>query len=129
MNDNQLAKEWFIKAEHDFSDAFLLFKDGGYADTICFLCHQAAEKCLKGFLFAKQNDYPRIHNLIVLLDSCVKYDKKFVDTFEDTKFLNKFYIEARYPINPPSMPSKKDAEKSISSAEAIMKIAEEYFKI
>lgn len=127
MKDNKIAKEWFLRADHDFSDAVILFKEDGYPDTICFLCHQAAEKYFKGFLIAKEKNFPRIHNLLVLIDKCANFDSRFIDAFEEAKFLNKFYIEARYPINPASMPSKNDAERAIESAETIITITESIF--
>jgi HEPN domain-containing protein len=47
-----LAKEWFVKAKADLDFAKLGFKETKHYGQICFLCQQAVEKYLKGFLVA-----------------------------------------------------------------------------
>ena len=118
--DSKIPKDWLNRANHDISDANLLFRDGGYADTVCFLCHQAVEKYLKGYLLAKGIEYPRIHNLPELLDLCVEMNGEFVDFIDNTKYLNQFYIESRYPIDPPCLPSKKETKQAIEATEEII---------
>ncbi len=49
--DEQLAREWFGKAERDLLTAdTMLGVSPAPTDVVCFHCQQAAEKYLKGFL-------------------------------------------------------------------------------
>lgn len=69
------AQNWLEKAERNLSDAKLLFREGGFADTICFLCQQTAEKSLKGLLVSQEQEITnefRIHDLVRLINFCQK---------------------------------------------------------
>ncbi|MDI6883200.1 MAG: HEPN domain-containing protein [Patescibacteria group bacterium] len=100
-NYEKLAKEWFIKAEEDWGVAHLLYNERSYPAASCFHSHQAAEKFLKGFLVFYGKDIEeefKIHNLIKLFSYCKKVDKKLPQEMEKScYFLNKYYIETRYP--------------------------------
>jgi len=55
----------------------------------------------------------RIHDLPVLLNKCIKINKNFVDFIDDLKYLNKFYIASKYPIDPPIIFSRQETKKVI----------------
>ena len=123
--NSQIPREWFEKGNHDISDAILLFREGGFTDSICYHCHQAVEKYLKGYLLLKKGNYPRIHELSVLLDKCVEIDKIFIDFFDEVKFLDKFYIESKYPMDSPKMFSQEEAKQAVEAAEKIISFINE----
>lgn len=119
--DSQVAHEWFDKGDHDLSDAILLFRHGGFADSVCYHCHQAVEKYLKGYLLLHTEFFIKIHDLPVLLDKCVETNPTMLTLLDEIKFLNQFYIESKYPMDPPVMPSRQEAKRAVEMAETIIK--------
>jgi len=99
MQENNLkfAKEWILKAQNDLKTAEILYKENGPTDSLCFHCHQTVEKMFKGFLVFKKGKFPKTHDLIHLLNLSREIDKSFGDLTEETSFLNRYYIETRYP--------------------------------
>ncbi len=63
------GSDWVEKAKHDLINAHhtLTLAEECPFDTVCFHAHQCAEKSLKGLLVAKATDFPRTHDLVVLL--------------------------------------------------------------
>jgi HEPN domain-containing protein len=53
------------------------------------------EKNLKTFLIFKKEEFPRTHNLDLLLQSCSVHQPKFADI--DLKNLEDFAVRGRYP--------------------------------
>lgn len=83
--DSKNYKDWYERAGHDIKDAEILFNEGGYSDTICYLAHQAVEKYLKGFLLFNNTDYPFIHDLVKLLRLCSEFDSNIIDYLDECK--------------------------------------------
>ena len=96
LKDN-LTREWIIKSQNDLKSAEILYREDGPTDSLCFHCHQAAEKIMKGFLVFNKEEFPRTHDLIHLLNLCKKIDRSFKSIEDEVSFLNRFYIEVRYP--------------------------------
>ena len=123
-NFKVLAKEWFEKGDHDLDEAKLSFEHGGWTDIICFHCHQAVEKYLKGFLVSRGRDITakryKIHNFRILLKMCCELDSSLKNLEADCTSLNQYYIEPRYPIGAPKVYPKKEAEEAIKAAEKIV---------
>ena len=117
---NKLYLEWFEKGEHDLDSALVLFENNGYADTICFLCQQAAEKYLKGYLQYNKSEPPKIHSLPALLRLCAQFNKDLLGFIDEVKRLDKYYIDTRYPLGSPVEYSKEEAKDAIDSARGIV---------
>ena len=100
-NYEKLAEEWFAKAREDLGVAHLLYDEKSYSAASCYHAHQAAEKILKGFLVFHGKDIEeefKIHNLIKLFSYCREANKDLPKELENhCYFLNKYYIETRYP--------------------------------
>jgi HEPN domain-containing protein len=64
-------------------------------DIACFHCQQAVEKYLKIFLIFKKQEFPRTHNLDLLLQNCSNQSKAF--ELIDLKNLEDFAVRGRYP--------------------------------
>ena len=76
-SDKALAVEWFDKAEHDLLNVRNNLAAAEVpTDTVCFHCHQAAEKYLKGFLVWHAVPPDRTHDLEDLLQSCAGIDPR-----------------------------------------------------
>jgi len=89
---------WFYKADADFDAAKIL--NGAYkkhTEIICYLCAQAAEKYLKGYLVYKNHEIENTHNLPYLNKLCTTYDAQFEETKMECGILNKFNNNIRYP--------------------------------
>jgi len=97
MNLNETI-QWFSKADGDYDAAKILnnaYKK--HTEIICYLCSQAIEKYLKGYLIFKNHKIENTHNLPYLNSLCVQYDNRFEEIKLDCGILNKFNNNIRYP--------------------------------
>lgn len=117
-NNLKFAKEWILKAQHDLDTAEILNKENGPTDSLCFHCQRATEKMLKGFLIFQKNEFPKIHDLILLLNLCKEIDDDFKELEDEASFLNRYYIETRYP--PEIMDySKKECKEALEATQKL----------
>jgi HEPN domain-containing protein len=96
---NELTAEWIDKAEGDYATAgreLRAHKRPNY-DAVCFHAQQAAEKYLKAFLQEREVVFPRIHNLIQLLELCLPVDSSFEFQRNLLIRLDRYSIRFRYP--------------------------------
>lgn len=113
MDNRDVAKEWFLKAENDLITAEILIKNNGPTDIICFHSQQCAEKYLKGFLCFNNVVPPKIHEVEKLIILCGKIDNSFEDIIEIGENLSDYAVEFRYPVYYKiSMKDAKDAVKN-----------------
>lgn len=94
----RLARQWIEMAEHDLitADHTLSLRENCPFDTVCFHAHQCVEKYLKSYLVFAEVEFPKTHDLVILL--------KLSDTaglagleIGEIQPLNRYSIEARYP--------------------------------
>ncbi len=96
---NELLAEWIAKAEGDYATAEreLHARKRVNYDAVCFHTQQMAEKYLKAFLFQNDVDFPKIHNLVELLqlglplDPSLNMHRELFDRLED------YAVQFRYP--------------------------------
>ena len=119
MADPKVIQEWLNKADEDYEFALSVVEDSTFYAQICFHFHQAAEKYLKSFIVAWDLEFLKIHDLPVLLKSCLAKDKSIQILSDDCKFLNRFYIDTRYPVHWPTHYDKEEALKAKKSASKI----------
>ncbi len=96
---NDLTREWIDKAEGDFRMAkreAKVRKEPNH-EAVCFHSQQCAEKYLKAYLQDKSIYFPKIHNLIKLLELCLPSDASFELLRDLLESLNKYAVEFRYP--------------------------------
>lgn len=117
-----LSRRWFERGNSDLRSARLLFRGKGPADTTCFLCQQAAEKYLKGFLVYKSVKPARIHDLVALAQRCQKKDKDFEEIEENCRLLNDYYIKPRYPMGITIRYSGQKAREALQLVEEIINL-------
>ena len=71
-------EKWFKKAEEDIYTAKLLLKEtDSPVCIICFHSQQAAEKYLKAYLVVRNIDFPKTHDLKILINICLTFNQKF----------------------------------------------------
>jgi len=65
----EVAHQWIEKAEHDLKNAehTLTLEQDCPFDTICFHAQQCAEKYLKALLVSQSLDFPRTHDMRLLV--------------------------------------------------------------
>jgi HEPN domain-containing protein len=119
MADPQLIQEWLNRADEDFGFADSVIEESPYFAQICFHFHQAAEKYLKAYIIAHDLKFEKIHDLPVLLKTCMQQDPGLQILLDDCKFLNRYYIEARYPVHWPTRYDKEETQKAKLAAEHI----------
>jgi len=120
MNLND-ATLWFFKADADFDAAKIL--NGAYkkhTEIICYLCAQAAEKYLKGYLVYKDHAIENTHNLPYLNKLCITLDPQFEEIKIECGILNKFNNNIRYPDGIET--DENDVILSIKTMEKIISI-------
>jgi HEPN domain-containing protein len=89
-------EQWLEKADHDLIAAQLIIDvQPIILDIACFHCQQAVEKYLKAFLVFKNLDFPKTHNLDLLLKNCADLNEVFSGI--DLLNLEDFAVRGRYP--------------------------------
>jgi HEPN domain-containing protein len=126
MVDKKLIKEWLEKADEDFGFASSVLEESSYFAQICFHFQQAAEKYLKAYIVANELEFRKSHELIELLGICKAHNQTFDSINEECNFLNRFYIDTRYPVHWPTNYCKDDALKAQGAAK---KIADKVFSL
>jgi HEPN domain-containing protein len=99
MDKNTELEQWFIRADEDLKSAEYLatMHYPRPEGIICFHCQQAAEKYLKGFLFQRDVEFPKTHDLIRLLELCENADNQFSTILPKCNTLNRYSVIPRYP--------------------------------
>ena len=114
----EITKEWVVKAEEDLYSADLLLRAGEHPmpGNSCFHSQQCTEKYLKAFLVENEIDYPRSHQLMVLLELCAGLDESFLEISQLCRRQESFAVAVRYPgITIDS----STAEKALQTAKTI----------
>jgi HEPN domain-containing protein len=115
---------WLTRAENDLAFAALGLQYQ-YFSQVCFPCQQASEKALKALLIAGCQRYPRVHNLVELVNRCKEWYPRVVD-FEDlARTLDQYYIPSRYPDGVPGSlstgePAEHHAREALELATRIV---------
>lgn len=117
-----IAEEWLKKADSDLHFARASFEEfDDFYSQMCILCHDAAEKYLKGFIASCGVKPEKIHDLVTLLKECLKNsdDKEKLENLEPCcRTLNHYYTPLKYPSHYPSV-TKEKAQEAIECTERI----------
>lgn len=121
----ELFDLWLKAAKHDLEWAEGSLKLKEYAG-VCFLSQQIVEKSLKAFLYLKNEELRKIHDLDNLLNLAIKYDKRFEKFVLATSTLSSYYLSTRYPdIGDVELFDKKElAEQALVWAKEIFNFVE-----
>jgi HEPN domain-containing protein len=113
------ARPWVEKAENDLRNAehTLTMAEGCPFDTVAFHAHQCAEKYLKALLVLKSEDFPRTHDLRVLLQMAAAAAPVELSMGEVLE-LNRYAVEARYPGDWEPI-GRPDAEHAVDLARQV----------
>lgn len=87
-------------------------------DTVCFHCQQAAEELLKAYLIANGRNYPLSHDLLLILENILEFDKSAEELKDCLINLLPYAVEGRYP-DEYFMPSQDDAVEARQTAQQV----------
>jgi HEPN domain-containing protein len=90
-------KDWIKKASSDLKASKKLSDDIETLDCAVYHTHQCAEKALKAFIILTHQAIPKTHDLGFLLTQCTKIDFELISIQEESRALNSYGVEARYP--------------------------------
>jgi len=108
-DERNYVEQWLEKAAHDLLAARLILDHQPIIlDISCFHCQQAVEKYLKTFLIFHKKDFPKTHNIDLLLKTCSTINDRFKEV--DVKNLEDFAVRGRYPHDF-LLPSVEEAEE------------------
>ena len=122
MREPEEVKDWLKKAEADYAGALHLARrrKAPLPDLVCFHCQQAAEKYLKAFLVFQEALFPKTHDLLSLLESCMKYKSDLGLWSEPFELLNPYSVQFRYPGEEASHDEARVAIRTIKRIRAFM---------
>ena len=91
------VKDWFEIADDDYESAvFLMSKYRKPIEIICYHLIQAVEKYLKAFIQYKGITPQKTHNIEVLLNKCISFDKNFLSIKKECFYINSFTHQLHY---------------------------------
>jgi len=92
------VREWIKIADDDYDSARILNEAvHKHYEVICYLCAQAVEKYLKGYLTYRDVIPQKTHDLPYLNSLCAELDSGFASVRTVCAFLNRFANDIRYP--------------------------------
>lgn len=118
------STDWLLFAENDLKTAKAAFGEG-ITNNACFHAHQTVEKCLKAIVLVKEQEVPKTHDLLFLLEKATVHHSQLTKFSQHCQFLNQFYISTRYPDALPvsgaeSLPTSEDSRQAIAYAEEVL---------
>lgn len=116
--NNSNYSKWFSKAEEDEMSIKAILSGEGSPSTACFLSQQMVEKYLKGLLVFYQKQYVKVHDLLGLETLILDVNPGIDQLQDDLNFLNRYYIETRYPGDYPDI-SFEEAKEAYKAARRI----------
>lgn len=112
----EIVREWVIKAENDLKNAAhtLKIKENCPTDTVCFHAQQCVEKYLKAVLTLKGIDFPKTHDIGVLVSKLPARIRPEISPEEERR-LTDYATITRYPGDYEHIPVS-EARKAVQIA-------------
>jgi HEPN domain-containing protein len=121
MSESNDPHEWLIYAEEDFIMAkSALRRSKPLTTASCFHSQQCAEKSLKAILIAKDIEFPKTHDLIILNTLCNNAGILTGFTKDELGRLSGYAVHTRYPGN---QPTPEEAQEAIEIATTVRKFS------
>ena len=100
MSGRSESDRWMAQAQHDLAAAEHAV-EGDFHALACFLCQQAGEKAVAGYLFARGADHIWGHALADLCEDAMQLDTSFDVIKSVAMLLDKYHQPTRYPTGLP----------------------------
>lgn len=120
MDDKEeLVKNWLIKAQHDLLAAKKLsVGQEVYMDVAIYHCQQACEKAVKGFLVLHNQEFPKTHDIRLLIQLAIRFNPNFQQYQEAAEILTPYATEFRYPGDILE-PTLEEVQNALKKAEEV----------
>jgi HEPN domain-containing protein len=116
---DELVQNWLIKAQHDLLAAKKLSAEPEiYGDIAIYHCQQSAEKAVKGFLILHNQEFPRTHDIRLLIQLAIRINPSFEYYQETSEILTPYATEFRYPSDV-MQPNPEELEDALIKAEEV----------
>lgn len=112
-----LIAEWVRKAEMDCKSVELLIPQSDLGEVVVFHAQQAVEKLLKAMLTRHQIEFPKSHEIRLLLALLREKEPALAEQLADCVWLDPFAVEIRYPADRPDI-LPGDVEKALDLTRA-----------
>jgi HEPN domain-containing protein len=112
-------QDWFRIGEKDLKRAEHLLNIND-PEGAGYHLQQAVEKYLKGFLLSKGWKLKRIHDLEVLLNDALKYEKTFDAYRTLCQKITGYYVIDRYPLPSAATLTREEVQESVIEAEKLI---------
>lgn len=114
------TREWVKKAENDFKVASQLMgrRKDIVPDAACFFCQQCVEKYFKARLLEAGIAFPRTHDLLQLLNTCLQVEPQWVTYARIVDAMSDYAVDFRYPGQTATLREAKAALKHCRSLRA-----------
>lgn len=117
-SQRDLAERLLSLAREDGIAARAMLNVGVVTDAIVgFHAQQAVEKALKAFLVWHQLEFPKTHDLSLLLELCASVDAGLAESLADAEELTPYGVDYRYPGEQAPV-TREDAEAALKIARA-----------
>ncbi|MGI8429991.1 MAG: HEPN domain-containing protein [Solirubrobacteraceae bacterium] len=115
-DQSDLAREFLELARDDHAAAAALL-DVAVSDAIVFFhAQQAVEKALKAMLAAASADFPRTHNIAVLMLLCEDAKIELPPSLAEADLLTPYAVAARYGATSPATVDRQSALRFAAQA-------------
>lgn len=116
------VQQWLKKAESDLEAAKVLLKaDTGDRFNCVFHCQQAVEKFIKAYLVRHQIEFPKTHDLDVLIALAERIRPSINSEIKACAWLTPYGVEYRYPGTDPEV-DENTAKKAVEEVLRIKKV-------
>ena len=99
--DNAAYLDWLAKATEDEYAGKDILAGRHFPAPACFHFQQMTEKQLKALLLFYQKEFPKTHDLVLLAKLLEDVVPDVHSLSGDLEFLNRYYVETRYPADYP----------------------------
>ncbi len=115
----EFTRQWIEKAERDYHTSnHLLSAETMYLEAVAFHAQQAAEKYLKALLVWHQTEFPKTHDIHLLVKLLSNLQPGLSVTLAEAAILTPYGVEYRYPGDYPEV-TREDAEKAFEIASRV----------
>ncbi len=121
---SEVAHEWLRRAKSNLVHAKQIKPSEVVWEDLCFDAQQAVEKAMKGVLVASRVEFPKTHDVALLLRLVERTGRVVPDDLLTARDLTDYAFETRYPGDYPQV-TEDDYRRAVGIAELVVRWADE----
>jgi len=114
--DSRHYSDWLDYSHDDLVAAKVLRENPQCANAAAFHCQQCIEKVLKAYILYRTGQSVDGQNLTWLCKKAAKLNGDFSQWLDESAYLNRYYIQTRYPSDNPQDISQKQLDRAYTMA-------------